>query len=302
MRTRRLGSDLEVTVVGLGCNNFGGRIDEAAARAVIDAALDAGVTFFDTADVYGNRGGSEEIIGRALGARRDQVVLATKFGHDVGDGETARGARPYIRKAVEASLRRLQTDRIDLYQYHRPDGVTPLEETLEALHELVQDGTVRAIGSSNFTPAMVEESAAIATECGLTPFVSEQSEYSWLRRGAEAELLPTCERLGIGFIPYFPLASGLLTGKYEKGRPAPEGTRLAGRELADDDLDAVERLRAIGERHGASLLEVAIGGLAALTGVASVIAGATKPEQVRANAAAGAWEPSPEALAELHSL
>jgi aryl-alcohol dehydrogenase-like predicted oxidoreductase len=303
MRTRRLGSsDLDVTVVGLGCNNFGGRIDEAAAREVIDAALDAGVTFFDTADVYGNRGGSEEIIGRALGGRRDQVVLATKFGHDLGDGETARGARPYIRKAVEASLRRLQTDRIDLYQYHRPDGVTPLEETLEALHELVQEGTVRAIGSSNFTPAMVDEAAALAAERGLTPFASEQSEYSWLRRGAEGSLLPVCERLGVGFIPYFPLASGLLTGKYEKGRPAPEGTRLAGRELADDDLDAVERLRGFGERRGASLLEVAIGGLAAVPGVASVIAGATKPEQVRANAAAGAWEPSAEALAELRSL
>ena len=302
MRARRLGSsDLEVTVVGLGCNNFGGRIDEAAAREVIDAALDAGVTFFDTADVYGNRGGSEEIIGRALGSRRDQVVLATKFGHDLGDGETARGSRPYIRKAVEASLRRLRTDRIDLYQYHRPDGVTPLEETLEALHELVQEGTVRAIGSSNFTPAMVEEAAAIAADRGLTPFVSEQSEYSWLRRGAEDSLLPACERLGVGFIPYFPLASGLLTGKYEKGRPAPEGTRLAGRELADDDLDAVERLRAFGERHGASLLEVAIGGLAAVPGVASVIAGATKAEQVRANAAAGAWEPSADALAELRS-
>jgi aryl-alcohol dehydrogenase-like predicted oxidoreductase len=303
MRTRRLGSsDLEVTVVGLGCNNFGGRIDEEAARAVIDAALDAGVTFFDTADVYGNRGGSEEIIGRALAGRRDQVVLATKFGHDLGDGETARGARPYIRKAIEASLRRLQTDRIDLYQYHRPDGITPLGETLEALHELVQEGTVRAIGSSNFTAAMVEEAEAIASERGLTPFVSEQSEYSWLRRGAEDELLPTCERLGVGFIPYFPLASGLLTGKYAKGEPPPPGTRLHGRELADADLDAVERLRAFGERHGASLLEVAIGGLAAVPGVSSVIAGATKPEQVRANAAAGAWEPSREELAELRSL
>jgi aryl-alcohol dehydrogenase-like predicted oxidoreductase len=303
MRTRRLGSsDLEVTVVGLGCNNFGGRIDEEAARAVIDAALDAGVTFFDTADVYGNRGGSEEIIGRALAGRRDQVVLATKFGHDLGDGETARGARPYIRKAIEASLRRLQTDRIDLYQYHRPDGITPLGETLEALHELVQEGTVRAIGSSNFTAAMVEEAAGIASERGLTPFVSEQSEYSWLRRGAEDELLPTCERLGVGFIPYFPLASGLLTGKYAKGEPPPPGTRLHGRELADADLDAVERLRAFGERHGASLLEVAIGGLAAVPGVSSVIAGATKPEQVRANAAAGAWEPSREELAELRSL
>ena len=303
MRTRRLGSsDLEVTAVGLGCNNFGGRIDEAAARAVIDAALDAGVAFFDTADVYGNRGGSEEIIGRALGSRRDQVVLATKFGHDLGDGETARGARPYIRKALEASLRRLQTDRIDLYQYHRPDGITPLEVTLEALHELVQEGTVRAIGSSNFTPAMVEEAAAIAAERGLAPFVSEQSEYSWLRRSAEQELLPTSRRLGIGFIPYFPLASGLLTGKYAKGEPAPEGTRLAGRELADADLDTVERLREFAERHGVPLLDVAIGGLAAVDGVASVIAGATKPEQVRANAAAGAWEPTPEQLAELRSL
>ena len=303
MRTRRLGSsDLEVTVVGLGCNNFGGRIDEAAARAVIDAALDAGVTFFDTADVYGNRGGSEEIIGRALRGRRDRVVLATKFGHDLGDGETARGAGPYIRKAVEASLRRLQTDRIDLYQYHRPDGVTPLEETLEALHELVQEGTVRAIGSSNFAPAMVEEAAGIAAQRGLTPFVSEQSEYSWLRRGAEEALLPTCLRLGIGFIPYFPLASGLLTGKYVKGEPPPEGTRLAGRELDDADLDWVERLRAFAERHGASLLDVAIGGLAAVPGVTSVIAGATKPEQVRANAAAGAWEPSEDQLAELRSL
>ena len=303
MRTRRLGSsDLEVTVVGLGCNNFGGRIDEPAARAVIDAALDAGVTFFDTADVYGNHGGSEEIIGRALAGRRDRVVLATKFGHDLGGGETARATRTYIRKAVENSLRRLQTDRIDLYQYHRPDGVTPLAETLEALHELVQEGTVRAIGSSNFTPAMVEEAAAIAAERGLTPFVSEQSEYSWLRRSAEQELLPACRRLGIGFIPYFPLASGLLTGKYAKGEPAPEGTRLAGRELDDADIDTVERLRAFAERHGISLLEVAIGGLAAVDGVASVIAGATKPEQVRGNAAARAWEPTEEQRAELRSL
>ncbi len=191
MRRRRLGSStLDVSVVGLGTNNFGGRIDEAASRAVIDAALDSGIDFLDTADVYGNRGGSEEIIGRALAGRRDRVVLATKFGHDLGDGETARGARPYIRKAIEASLRRLQTDWIDLYQYHRPDGVTPVEETLAALDELVQEGKVRAIGSSNFTPAMVEEAHAVAAERGLTPFVSEQSEYSWLAREAERELLP----------------------------------------------------------------------------------------------------------------
>ena len=304
MRTRRLGSsDLEVTVVGLGCNNFGGRIDEAAAREVIDAALDAGVTFFDTADVYGNRGGSEEIIGRALGGRRDQVVLATKFGHDLGDGETARGARPYIRKAVEASLRRLQTDRIDLYQYHRPDGVTPLEETLEALHELVQEGTVRAIGSSNFTPAMVEEAAAIAAERGLTPFVSEQSEYSWLRRGAEDGLLPDLRAARRRLHSLLPARERAADGQVREGRAgAARAPACTAASSQDDDLDAVERLRAFGERHGASLLEVAIGGLAAVAGVASVIAGATKPEQVRANAAAGAWEPSPDALAELRSL
>ena len=303
MRTRRLpSSELEVTVVGLGCNNFGGRIDEAASRAVIDAALDTGVTFFDTADVYGNRGGSEEIIGRALEGRRDRVVLATKFGHDLGDGETARGARPYIRKAVEASLRRLRTDWIDLYQYHRPDGVTPVEETLGALHELVEEGTVRAIGSSNFTAAMVEEAHAVAAERGTTPFATEQSEYSWLRRGAEEELIPTCERNGVAFIPYFPLASGLLTGKYRKGEPAPEGTRLHGREIDDADLDRVERLSAFAEERGVSLLEVAIGGIAAQPAVVSVIAGATKPEQVRANAAAGAWEPSAADLDALRAL
>jgi aryl-alcohol dehydrogenase-like predicted oxidoreductase len=297
VRTRRLGqSDLQVTVVGLGCNNFGGRIDEAASRAVIDAALDAGVTFFDTADVYGNRGGSEEIVGRALEGRRDRVVLATKFGHDLGDGETARGARPYVRRAIEASLRRLRTDRIDLYQYHRPDGVTPLDETLGALHELVQEGKVRAIGSSNFTAAMVEEAHAAARDRGLTPFASEQSEYSWLKRGAEDELLPACERLGVGFIPYFPLASGILTGKYRKGEPAPEGTRLHGREIQDGHLDTVERLRAYADERGISLLDVAIGGLAAQPGVASVITGATRPEQIRANAAAGDWQPSPADL------
>jgi aryl-alcohol dehydrogenase-like predicted oxidoreductase len=302
MRTRRLGSSqLEVSVVGLGCNNFG-RIEEKASLAVIDAALDAGVTFFDTADVYGNRGGSEEIIGRALAGRRDRVVLATKFGHDLGDGETARGARPYIRKAVEASLRRLQTDWIDLYQYHRPDGVTPLEETLGALDELVQEGTVRAIGSSNFTAAMVEDAQAIAARRGLTPFVTEQSEYSWLAREAEEELLPTCERLGVGFIPYFPLASGLLTGKYRRGEPAPEGTRLHGRSLEVDKLDRVEQLEAFAGERGATLLQVAIGGLAAVAGVVSVIAGATRPEQVRANAAAGSWEPSTDELAALRSL
>ena len=303
MRTREIGSSgIEVPVVGLGCNNFGGRIDERASRAVIDAALDAGVTFFDTADVYGNRGGSEEIIGRALEGRRDRVVLATKFGHDLGDGETARGARPYVRKAIEASLKRLRTDRIELYQYHRPDGVTPVEETLGALDELVREGKVRAVGSSNFTASLVEEAHAAAAARELTPFVSEQSEYSWLAREAEDELLPACERLGIGFIPYFPLASGLLTGKYRRGEPAPEGTRLSGRSLDDGRLSKVERLEAFARERGIRLLDVAIGGLLGRPAVVSVIAGATSPEQVRANAAAGAWEPKADDLAALRAL
>ncbi|MEX2210326.1 MAG: aldo/keto reductase [Gaiellaceae bacterium] len=297
MRMRRLGP-LEVSVVGLGCNNVGGRVDEKSSRAVIDAALDAGVTFFDTADVYGGDGLSEEIIGRALSGRRDRVVLATKFGH----GEGADGSPAYIRKAVEASLRRLQTEWIDLYQYHKPDGVTPVEETLGALDELVRAGTVRAIGSSNFTAAMVEDAHAAARERGLTPFATEQSEYSWLRRGAETELLPACERLDVGFIPYFPLASGILTGKVRRGEGAPEGSRLHGREVADDDLDRVERLEAWAAERRVGLLDVAIGGLAAQPAVVSVIAGATRPEQVRANAAAGAWEPSASELDELRAL
>lgn len=300
---RRVGSsDLEVTVVGLGCNNFGGRIDEAATAAVVDAALDEGITFFDTADVYGSRGGSETVLGRLLAGRRDRVVLATKFGMDMGDGEQARGSRAYVRQAVEASLGRLQTEWIDLYQYHAPDGVTPIDETLGALDELAREGKVRAVGSSNFTSVLVEEASAVAAASGSTPFASEQSEYSWLVRDADNELLPTCERLGVGFIPYFPLASGLLTGKYRRGEPAPEGTRLSGREIADADLARVESLDAWAGSHGVSLLEVVIGGLAAQQAVVSVIAGATRPEQVRANAAAGGWEPTPEDLAALRAL
>ena len=292
---------LEVGVVGLGCNNFGGRIDEPASRAVIDAALDAGVTFFDTADVYGNRGGSEEIIGRALVGRRDRVVLATKFGHDLGTGETARGSREYVRRAIEASLRRLRTSWVDLYQYHRPDGVTPIEETLGALDELVQEGKVRAVGSSNFSAQLVDEAHARARSRGWTPFVTEQSQYSWLRRDAERELLPICQRLGIGFVPYFPLASGLLTGKVGRDRPPAPGTRLHGREIAGADLERVERLEALAAELGVSLLDVAVGGLAAQPAVLSVIAGATKPEQVRANAEAGRWEPSEDELAALRA-
>jgi aryl-alcohol dehydrogenase-like predicted oxidoreductase len=294
VRTRELGP-LEVTVVGLGCNNFGGRIDEAATRAVVDTALDVGVTFFDTADIYGNQGGSEEILGRVLAGRRDRVVLATKWGKPMGDGAERRGSREYIRRAVAASLRRLQTDVLDLYQHHEEDSGTPLEETVEAVEELVRDGVIRAWGTSNYRAETLERVKTLASDA----YVSEQSEYSWLARAAEAELLPTCERLGIGFIPYFPLASGLLTGKVSRAHPPAPGTRLHGRELSDERLDRVERLRAWADEHGVTLLDVAVGGLLAVSPVASVIAGATKPEQVRANAAAGAWEPSPGELAEI---
>jgi aryl-alcohol dehydrogenase-like predicted oxidoreductase len=284
-----------VTVVGLGCNNFGGRLDEAGTKAVVDAALDVGVTFFDTADVYGNQGGSETVLGQLLQGRRDQVVLATKFGGDMGDGGTHRGSRDYILRALDASLQRLQTDVIDLYQHHREDPDTPVEETIGTLDELVEQGTIRAYGTSNYQPATLERAKAAAGP----GYVSEQSEYSWLMRDAEAELLPTCERLGLGFIPYFPLASGLLTGKVSRDNPPAQGTRLYGREIDAATLDEVERLRAWAEAHNVSLLDVAIGGLLAVTPVVSVIAGATKPEQVRANAAAGAWEPTRAELDEL---
>ena len=284
-----------MTVVGLGCNNFGGRLDEEGTRQVVDAALDAGVTFFDTADVYGNQGGSEKILGRVLKGRRDQVVLATKFGSDMGDGAARRGSRDYILLALEASLRRLQTDVIDLYQHHREDPDTPVEETIATLDELVDQGTIRAYGTSNYQPVNLERAKAVAGP----GYVSEQSEYSWLTRDAEEELLPTCERLGLGFIPYFPLASGLLTGKVSRDQPPAEGTRLYGREIDAAKLDEVERLRESAEAHEVSLLDVAIGGLLAVEPVVSVIAGATKSEQVRANAAAGAWEPTRGELDEL---
>jgi len=297
VRTTTLGP-LAVTVVGLGCNNFGGRVDEAGTRAVVDAALDAGVTFFDTADIYGNKGGSEELLGRALNGHRDRVVLATKFGKPMGDGEERRGSRAYIERAVEASLRRLQTDVIDLYQHHEEDPETPLEETVGALEDLVRSGKIRAYGTSNYRPQTIERVKAIASEA----YVSEQSEYSLLERDAEAELLPACKRLGLGFIPYFPLASGLLTGKVTRDQPPAEGTRLHGRTIGEDDIERVERLSAWAEQSGVSLLDVAIGGLLAVEPVASVIAGATKPEQVRANAAAGEWRPSADEFDQLRSL
>jgi aryl-alcohol dehydrogenase-like predicted oxidoreductase len=294
MKKRTLGP-LEVSVVGLGCNNFGRRVGRTGTRAVVDAALDAGVTFFDTAESYGG-GQSETFLGEALNGRRQQVVLATKFGGGGAVG-LGKGARDEVRQALEGSLRRLQTDYIDLYQHHQEDAETPVAETIGALDELVREGKIRAYGTSNYSPARIEEAATLAREA----YVSEQSEYSWLEREAERELLPTCFRLGLGFIPYFPLASGLLTGKYRRGQPAPEGTRLQGRQITDEQFNRMEALEAFAREHGASLLEVAIGGLAAQPALASVIAGATKPEQVRANAAAGAWEPTPAALAALRA-
>jgi aryl-alcohol dehydrogenase-like predicted oxidoreductase len=303
MRTRQLGEHgPEVFVVGLGCNNFGRVVDLEGTRAVVDAALDAGVTLLDTADIYGNRGRSEEFLGEVLQGRRDRVVLATKFGGDMGDGSTARGSREYIHKAVDESLRRLRTDYIDLYQYHTPDHVTPYEETFAALGELVQQGKVRHVGHSNLEAADIEEIDERVR--GEARPVSAQNQYSLLRREAEDDLLPTCKRLGIGVLPYFPLASGMLTGKYKRGEPAPEGTRLAERAdaLTDDKFDRVEALEQFASERGVTLLQVAIGGLLAQPAIASVIAGATKPEQVQANVAAAEWEPTEEDLAALNAI
>ncbi|MDC5699042.1 aldo/keto reductase [Intrasporangium calvum] len=308
MTYRQLGdSGLTVSTVGLGCNNFGRRIGEEETAAVVRAALDAGITLFDTADIYGP-GASEELLGRALGSERENVVVATKFGMDMqganGPDWGVRGSRRYVRRAVEASLRRLGTDWIDLYQLHRPDGVTPIGETLAALTELVQEGKVRYIGSSNLTGWQVVDADWVARSEGFERFVSAQNEYSLLERSVEDELVPACEHVGVGLLPYFPLASGLLTGKYRRGEAAPPGTRLADRSdrLAGADWETIEALESFATGRGLSLLDVAIGGLAAQPAVASVIAGATSPDQVRDNVRAGSWQPSGADLDELDRL
>jgi aryl-alcohol dehydrogenase-like predicted oxidoreductase len=304
MDTRALGpSGLQTSVIGLGANNFGRRADVAQTRAVVDAALHEGVTFIDTADSYG-RGLSEEYLGEVLQGRRDRVVLATKFGMDMGDGEGPRGSREYIRQAVQASLRRLRTDVIDVYWYHRPDGQTPIAETLETLDELVRAGTVRAIGASNFDAAQIEEADTTARERGLTSFTAVQNEYSLLAREAEDDALPVCERLGLGFVPFFPLASGLLTGKYRPGEPGPEGARLSGRDhiATDAQFALIAALQRYAEARGVTLLDVAIGALLANKTVSSVIAGATRPEQIRANAATASWRPDAPDLLALREL
>jgi len=295
----------EVSVIGLGCNNFGRRVDLEGTRAVVDAALEQGITFFDTSNTYGDpRGRSEEYLGEALQGRRDRVVLATKFGMDMGDGLGPRGSRDYILQAVEGSLRRLRTDVIDYYWYHQPDGVTPIAETLETLDGLVRAGTVRWIGASNFSAEQIEEADAVARDRGFAPFTSIQNNYSLLHREAEREVLPTCERLGIGFVPFFPLASGLLTGKYRRGEPAPAGTRLAARDQVgtDEQFDLVEALERYAAARELGLTDVAIGALLARPAVSTVIAGATKPEQVRQNVAAAQWQPTERDLDELEEL
>ena len=291
MRTRPLGP-LHVSEVGLGCNNFGERLDLAATRAVVDAALDAGVTFLDTANIYGGTH-SEAFLGRALEGRRNQVVLATKFGFPTD--EEARGGRPdAIRPALELSLKRLRTDHVDLYQLHRPDPTVPVADTLGALGELVDAGLTRAVGCSHFDVAQLDEAEAAAAGAGAR-FVSVQNEYSMVHREPEDGVLAACERLGIGFLPYFPLASGLLTGKYRRGEAPPEGTRITGtpREatlLSEANLDLVERLVGWSADHGMELIDLAFAYLLAEPAVSSVIAGATKPEQVRRNAATASFQ------------
>ncbi|MDX6324095.1 MAG: hypothetical protein QOK15_449 [Nocardioidaceae bacterium] len=301
-------SGLVVSTLGIGCNAFGARVDADGVRSIVDAALDVGVNFFDTADTY-SLGASEELLGAALKGRRDDVVVATKFGMDMdgrnGADHGARASRRYVRRAVEASLRRLGTDWIDLYQLHQLDLVTPVEETLSALDELVTEGKVRYLGCSNFAGWQVTEAHWVARTRGLQGFVTAQNEYSLYNRVAEDELVPACLHAGVGLLPYFPLAYGLLTGKYSGGT-APEGSRLSAasqqHRLESADFSRVDALQGYADARGLDLLTVAISGLAAQPAVGSVIAGVSRPEQVRTNAAAATWEPSPEDLTALAAL
>jgi aryl-alcohol dehydrogenase-like predicted oxidoreductase len=307
MKRRNLGkSGLQVSLVGLGCNNFGGRIDLETSRKVVHKALDLGITLLDTADYYGNLGGSETILGQVLGERRKDIVLATKFGFSMDAAGTLKGAsRRYIFSAVEASLRRLQTDWIDLYQLHVPDPLTPLEETLRALDDLTRQGKVLYIGCSNLPSWQVVESQWTSRELGIHAFASCQDEYSLLVRGIEKELLPAMQAHGLGLLPYFPLASGMLTGKYKRNTPLPEGSRFAAWKALGDryaneaNFDTVERLEKFAHQRGHSLLELAFSWLAANPSVSSVIAGATRPEQVEQNAKAVDWVLTPEDLTEV---
>ncbi len=309
MKVRRLGgSGLKISEVGLGCNNFGMRIGQEESTAVVDAAIEAGINFFDTADIYGGAQ-SEVMLGKALGDRRQGVVVATKFGMAMTGAPYQRGgSRRWIMQAVDDSLRRLGTDYIDLYQMHQPDLDAPLEETLRALDDVVRAGKVRYIGNSNYAGWQIADADWTAKAGGFSRFVSAQNLYSLLERGIENEVLPACDRFGLGQLPYFPLASGLLTGKYQRGAPAPEGTRLAAwgshgaKSLSDRNFDKIEALSAYAEAHGHTILDLAFAWLLANPVVSSVIAGATRPEQVKANAAAGAWSLTPQEAAEVSAL
>jgi aryl-alcohol dehydrogenase-like predicted oxidoreductase len=307
---RNLGnSGLKVSVVGLGCNNFGMRIDTEQTRVVVSKALDDGINLFDTADIYGNRGGSETMLGKALGPRRKDVVVASKFGMSMGDGPFMKGAsRRYIMSACEASLKRLNTDYIDLYQIHFPDPETPQEETLSALNDLVRAGKVRYIGSSNFTGVMVADSAWISKTKGYAPYISAQNQYNLLDRRVEKDLTPACQQFGVGILPYFPLASGFLTGKYKRGEEPSKDTRLgamgqmAKNALTDSNFAILDKLQEFARSHGHSVLDLAIGWLASMPMVSSVISGATKPEQVTANVKGGEWKLTAEELAEVDKI
>ena len=312
MEKRKIGS-LEVSIVGVGCNNFGMRIDEEATRAVVDAAIDEGINFFDTADVYGGRGKSEEYLGKALGSRRDDVLIATKFGSPMSDDGQSQGGSPrWIKQAVEDSLRRLGTDRIDLYQHHFPERETPFDETLGALDELVRAGKVREIGCSNYAGKHIDKCVRISADKGLAKWASAQNNYSLLERGPEQDLIPACERNGLAFLPYFPLASGLLTGKYKSKEDRPEGTRItlmaqamperAEQVLTEENFAVIGKLRAYAEERGHTLLELAMSWLASKPIIASVIAGATKPEQVKANVTAAGWKLTDEEMAQVDEL
>jgi aryl-alcohol dehydrogenase-like predicted oxidoreductase len=310
MQQRNLGpSGLKVSVVGLGCNNFGMRIDVEAARAVVHKAIDAGITLFDTADVYGNKGGSEEALGQILGSKRKDIVLASKFGMPMDDaGKLAGGSRRYIMSAVEDSLRRLKTDWIDLYQFHKPDPDTPIEETLRALDDLVRQGKVRYIGCSNLPAWQVAGAQWTSRLLGLNSFISCQDEYSLVVRKHEQELIPAMQAYGLGLLPYFPLACGLLTGKYKRNVAPAEGTRLsvmqqrADQYLTQQNFDIVEKLTAFAEQRGHTILELAFSWLAAKPTVASIIAGATKPEQITQNVAAASWALTPEEITEIDQI
>jgi aryl-alcohol dehydrogenase-like predicted oxidoreductase len=310
MEYRNLGkSGLQVSVVGLGCNNFGGRLDEAQTKAVIDKCIDEGITMFDTSDIYGGRGKSEEFMGPALKPHRRDVVIATKAAGPMGEGPYWSGlSRKYLFEAVEASLRRLQTDYIDLFQVHFPDPKTPIDETLHALDDLVRDGKIRYIGNSNFKAWQVVEASWVSKTEHISHFISAQNEYSLLQRGPEAELIPACEKYGIGLLPFFPLASGFLTGKYRPDQSAPEGTRLGGsspmaaRILNEGNFDQLVKLEKFAEDRGHTMIELAFSWLASKPVVGSVIAGATKPEQVEQNAKAADWRLTPEEMTEVDEI